>query len=324
MLVRPEQEIVIESAELMDINCGGQLEQRFDQLLENFDSSQNWYSGNYQSQPNDREFQSYRAHRYREGKETSRSSSWQELERDVSEKILRRKVIRPQQLELHRRAKSQYTNFSFLYKIPTGPKRNRSNLNQLGNDPGSKDKFLLISEQEQKEILDRVRSRSHSKRKDRHWELRDPEFCETNDLPADDLFVTLGTDDANRTPLETERTELLDANAESDVAEPAEVKLQRRKKKVKKVKTLKTVETQAWKGEPIRKDTSNPEEYLKYLHEKIGELRDRHHRVGERADPKAATKKKSKKPKASSKSETRFTTDALRGSFGCGQDCHGL
>jgi hypothetical protein len=39
----------------------------------------------------------------------------------------------------------------------------------LGNDPGSKDTFLLISEQEQTEILDRVRSRSHSKQKDRHF-----------------------------------------------------------------------------------------------------------------------------------------------------------
>jgi hypothetical protein len=99
VLVRPEHEIVFETAELMDINCGGQLEQRYDQPLDNFDTSQNWYSGNYQSQPNDREFRSSRAHRYRGGKGTSRSASRQKLERDVSEKILRRKVIRPQQLE---------------------------------------------------------------------------------------------------------------------------------------------------------------------------------------------------------------------------------
>jgi hypothetical protein len=39
----------------------------------------------------------------------------------------------------------------------------------LGNDSGSKDRFLLISEKEQTEILDRVRSRSHSKQKDRHF-----------------------------------------------------------------------------------------------------------------------------------------------------------
>lgn len=154
--------------------------------------------------------------------------------------------------------------------------------------------------------------------------MRDPEFCENNDLPADDLFVTLGTDYPKRTPLETDRTELVDANGDSEEAAPTEVKLQRRKKKVKKVKTLKTCETQAWKGEPSRKDNSNSEEYLKYLHEKIGELRDRHHRVGERADPKAPTKKKSKKPKAIGKGETQISTDLMRGSFGCGQDFHGL
>jgi hypothetical protein len=136
--------------------------------------------------------------------------------------------------------------------------------------------------------------------------------------------VKFGTDYAKRTPLQTERTELVDANAESEEAAPTGVKIQRRKKKVKKVKTLKTCETQAWKGEPSRKDNSNPEQYLKYLHEKIGELRDRHHRVGERADPRAPTKKKSKKPKAIGKSETQIISDLMRGSFGCGQDSHAL